>query len=248
MRAPARRARVGGMLKHLAAAGAALALPVATAGAKPIPYDLTISASSQASYSAASTPYDKDCSHHQVWRKESGEETWSMKTPRAFRVFVDSILGTVTFPGTGAYGVMGAAQLRGQWTRTIKRSSGSSPGPCGGDGATIPQNPTGCGTKLPEQAAWMSFTTKTATLRVDYPQNLDDWGDCRFYNYPADFPHAPSVETLAAKFTRARLMHPGRKPIRIKADESYPAKTTSGGMNVTVRGSAKWEAVFTPAR
>jgi hypothetical protein len=236
------------MLRNIALVAAAFALPVAAAEAKPIPYDLTISASSQTSYNGESKPYDKDCSHHSVWSKESGEETWSVKTPRPFRVYVDSILGTVTFPGTGAYGVMGAAQVRGQWTRTIKRSSGSSPGPCGGDGATVPANPAGCGTKLPEQAAWVSFTAKTATLHVDYPKNLDDWGLCRFYNYPEDFPHAPSVERLATKFSRARLMHPGKKPIRVKADKSYPSKTFPGGMNLTVSGNAHWEAVFTPVR
>jgi hypothetical protein len=236
------------MLRNIALVAAAFALPVAAAEAKPIPYDLTISASSQTSYNGESKPYDKDCSHHSVWSKESGEERWSVKTPRPFRVYVDSILGTVTFPGTGAYGVMGAAQVRGQWTRTIKRSSGSSPGPCGGDGATVPANPAGCGTKLPEQAAWVSFTAKTATLRVDYPKNLDDWGLCRFYNYPEDFPHAPSVERLATKFSRARLMHPGKKPIRVKADKSYPSKTFPGGMNLTVSGNAHWEAVLTPLR
>jgi hypothetical protein len=225
---------------------AALALPVATASGKPIPYDLTISASSHASYSAASTPYDKDCSHHSVWTKESGDETWSVKTPRPFRVYVDSVLGIVTFPGRGAYGVQGAAQLRGQWTRTVRRSNGSSPGPCGGDGGTSTVTVKGCGTKLPEQAGWVGFTAKTATLRVDYPSNLDDWGDCRFYNYPDDFPKAPSVESLTTKFTRSRLMHASRTPVRIKVDKTYPSKTVSGGMNVTVNGNARWEAVFTP--
>jgi len=236
------------MLRTLVLAAGALAVPVAAAEAKPIAYDLTISASSQASYTAASTPYDKDCSHHSVWTKESGEEAWSVKTPRPFRVYVDSVLGTVSFPGRGAYGVQGAAQLRGQWTRTIRRSSGSSPGPCGGDGGTSTITVKGCGTKLPEQAGWISFTTKTATLRVDYPANLDDWGDCRFYNYPDDFPKAPSVETLTTKFTRARLMHPGRKPIQVKADKTFPSKTVSGGMRLTVSGNAHWEAVFTPVR
>jgi len=238
------------MLEHrtLLALGvaAALALPAATAGAKPIAYDLTITASSQLSWSAQSTPYDKDCSHHAVWTKESGEEEWSVKTPRPYRVTVEPALGTVSFLGSDRLGVKAAAQLRGKWTRNVRRSSGSSPGPCGGDGATVPNNPAGCGTQLPEQQAWMSFTATSATLRVDYPENLRDWGACQFHAYPDDFPHAPSVERLTATFQRARLSRPGRKPITVKASQSFPAKTYPGGMHLTVSGSARWEAVFTP--
>jgi len=140
------------MLRHrlpLAAVAAACTLPTAPAGAKPIAYDLTITASSQLSWTARSTPYDKDCSHHAVWAKESGEETWSVKTPRPYRVTVEPALGTVSFLGSDRLGVKAAAQLRGKWTRTIRRSSGSSPGPCGGDGATGPTTPPGVGRSCP---------------------------------------------------------------------------------------------------
>jgi len=92
----------------------------------------------------------------------------------------------------------------------------------------------------------MSFTAKTATLRVDYPDNLREWGACQFSTYPDDFPHPPSAESLTATFRRARLSRPGRTPVTVKAARSFPSKTFPGGMNLTVSGSARWEAVFTP--